>query len=68
MARKPAIPNEVRTEVEDIVAEFNRKTFRDSGIAYSSHYRRKYLYLKLNDYGDPTRICLLTYTGEMDAL
>jgi hypothetical protein len=67
MARKPVIPHEVRTEVENIVAEFNRKTFRNSGIAYSAHYRGKYLYLKRNDYGDPTPICRLTYTGEMDS-
>ena len=65
MARKPAIPHEVRTEVENIVAEFNRKTFRNSGIAYSAHYRGIYLYLKRNEYGDPTPICRLTYTGEM---
>ena len=67
MARKPVIPHEVRTEVENIVAEFNRKTFRNSGIAYSAHYRGKYLYLKRNEYGDPSPICRLIYTGEMDA-
>ena len=67
MTRKLAIPNEVRTEVENIVSEFNRKTFRNSGIVYSAHYRGKYLYLKRNDYGDPTPICRLTYTGDMDA-
>ena len=67
MPRKPAIPQEVRTEVERLVAEFNRKTFRKSGIAYSAHYKGKYLYLKRNEYGDPSPICRLTYTGEMDA-
>ncbi|MBL7163461.1 MAG: hypothetical protein ISS57_12720 [Anaerolineales bacterium] len=67
MGRKPIIPHEVRTEVERIVADFNRRTFRNSGIAYSAHYRGKYIYLKRNEYGDPTPICRLTYTGEMDA-
>ncbi|MBS1248948.1 MAG: hypothetical protein MAG431_00518 [Chloroflexi bacterium] len=66
MARKQIIPNEVRTEVERIIADFNRETFRDSGIAYSAHFRTKYLYLKRNDYGDPMPICRLTYTGDMD--
>lgn len=67
MARKPVIPNEVRTEVERIITDFNRKTFRNTGMAYSAHYRGKYLYLKRDEYGDPTPICRLTYTGEMDA-
>ena len=66
MARKPTIPPEVRTEVEQIVADFNRKTFRNSGIVYSAHYRGKYLYLKRSEYGDPTPICRLTYNGGMD--
>jgi len=46
MARKPVIPHEVKTEVENTVAEFNRKTFRNSGIAYSARYRGEHLYLK----------------------
>ncbi|MEA2007534.1 MAG: hypothetical protein U9O54_00260 [Chloroflexota bacterium] len=67
MSRKKAIPDEVREEVERIVAKFNQKTFQNSGIAYSAHYRGKFLYLKRNEYGDPSPICRLTYTGEMDA-
>ncbi|MEA3349406.1 MAG: hypothetical protein U9Q82_02155 [Chloroflexota bacterium] len=67
MARKKAIPDEVRAKVEHIVADFNRETFKNSGIAYSVHYQGKYLYLKRNEYGDPSPICRLTYTGEMDA-
>jgi len=66
MGRKPAIPREVRAEVKLIVTDFNRGTFRNSGIAYSAHYRGKYLYLKRNEYGTPSPICCLTYTGEMD--
>ncbi|MBL7164545.1 MAG: hypothetical protein ISS57_18315 [Anaerolineales bacterium] len=67
MSKRSTIPNEVRTEVGRIVADFNRKTFRNSGIAYSAHYRGKYLYLRRNEYGDPTPICRLTYTGDMQA-
>ncbi|MBC8497302.1 MAG: hypothetical protein ISS57_01550 [Anaerolineales bacterium] len=66
MPRKPAIPNEVRTEVERIITDFNRRTFRNSGIAYSAHYRGKHLYLKRNEYGKPIPICCLTYTGDMN--
>ncbi len=65
MPRKKTIPNEVRAEVEKIIADFNRKTFRNSGIAYSAHYRGKYLYLKRNEYGSPAAICRLTYNGKM---
>lgn len=66
MPRKKAIPNEVRAEVEKIVADFNRKTFRTSRIAYSAHYRGKNLYLKRNEYGSPSPICRLTNNGKMD--
>ncbi|OQX61018.1 MAG: hypothetical protein B5M51_09085 [Anaerolinea sp. 4484_236] len=65
--RKKAIPDEVREEVERIVSKFNRKMFRNSGIAYSTQYKGKYLYLKRNEHGKPGPICRLTYTGEMDA-
>ena len=67
MSQRSTIPDKVRTEVERIIADFNHKTFSNTGIAYSAHYRGKYLYLKRNEYSDPSPICRLTYTGEMDA-
>jgi len=66
MARKPTIPYEVRTEVEGIIVNFNRITFKNSGIAYSAQYRGKHIYLKRNEYGEPSPICRLTYNGAMD--
>jgi hypothetical protein len=67
VAGNVTIPNEIRTEVEGIVANFNRRTFQNSGIAYLAHNRGQYLYLKRNEYGNPIPICRLTYTGRMDA-
>jgi len=66
MPRKPAIPAEVRAEVERIVAQFNRQHLSQLGLAYSVHIRGKYLYLDRNDFGKPSPICRLTYNGGME--
>lgn len=66
MARKPAIPNEVRTEVEGIVADFNRLHLAKRSAAYSVRFRGKYAYIDRDEYGRPSPICRLTYNGAMD--
>ena len=53
MPRKPAIPNEVRTEAERSIADLNCKIFRNTAIAYAVHYRGKYICLKHNESSDP---------------
>jgi len=65
--KKQSIPDDVRAEVERVVADFNHKTFGNAGVAYSAHFRGKYLYLKRSVlHGKPHPICRLTYTGKMD--
>ncbi|MBU1660087.1 MAG: hypothetical protein KKD28_01285 [Chloroflexi bacterium] len=66
MARKPTIPNEVRTEVERIVVEFNSKNLAKRGAGYSVRFRGNYTYVDRGEYGSPSPICRLTYNGAMD--
>ena len=65
MARKPAIPYEIREEVEKIVAAFNQKIFQDSMTGYVARFKGKYLYLDRNEYHRPSPICRLQFNGEM---
>jgi len=66
MARKPAIPYEVREEVEKIVAAFNRKTFKNPARGFSARFKGQYLYLDRNEHHRPSPICRLKYNGQMD--
>jgi hypothetical protein len=65
--RKPKIPDEVKKQANEIVARFNETEIRDSRSYYLTRYRGQYLYLDRVRYGEPSPICRLTYTGEMDA-
>jgi hypothetical protein len=66
MAAK-SIPQDIRKQVEEIVARFNRQVVRAPGRFYSARYRGKYLYLDRNDYGRVGPRCRLEYTGDMNA-
>ncbi len=67
MTKKQSIPDDVRAEVERIVADFNHEASGNTGVAYSAHFRGKYLYLKRSAvFGKPQPICRLIYTGEID--
>jgi hypothetical protein len=62
-----AIPDDIRQRVDDIVARFNRKTFRDSDLRYVPRYKKGvYLYLDRCDFGEPSPICRLRYTGKLE--
>lgn len=65
MAAK-AIPEQIRGQVEKIVAGFNERGIRDPECRYVTRYRGRYLYLDRSDYGTLCPICRLTYTGDMD--
>lgn len=62
---KVAIPEEIRQQVEAIVAQFNKTELRGS-VSYSVHFRGKFAYLDRTAYGKSGPICRLTYQGEMD--
>jgi hypothetical protein len=65
MSRK-TIPEQLKREVEEIVADFNRKVLQDPNSSYVARYRGQYLYLDRVAYGRVDPICRLTYTGARD--
>jgi hypothetical protein len=65
-APKRGIPEEVKTQVEDIVARFHTSEIRNPRCRYIPRYRGKFLYLDREDYGRLHPICRLEYTGKMD--
>jgi len=65
MAKK-SIPDEVREEVEQIVARFNTKLSKRSQSSYVPRFKGQYLFLDRSDYGKIGPICRLRYEGKMD--
>lgn len=65
MARKKMIPDEVRAEVETIVAQFNREVVKKPSGYFSVRFRGKYAYLDRNAYGHVGPRARITYTGDM---
>jgi hypothetical protein len=65
-ARRHAIPEDVKKQVEAIVDAFNTRVLRDPRRYYHPRYRGLYVYLNRVDDGIPKCICRLTYTGPMD--
>jgi hypothetical protein len=63
---KPIISEQVITQVEEIVADFNRKIIRDPNRYYVTRYRGRYLYLDRRDHGFVSQVCRLEYTGSID--
>jgi len=61
-----SIPKEIQDQVNEIIADFNRKRFGKSGRGYQARFRGRFLYLSRTDWGRPSPICRLTYTGQMD--
>jgi len=59
------IPDEVKTDVEDIVQHFNTTAIRSPHCVYVPRYRGKFLYLDRRDYGRLHPICRLEYTGNI---
>jgi hypothetical protein len=64
MAKRP-IPDEVKAQVNEIVARFNEGS-NDPTCYYVARFRGPYLYLDRSDFGQIGPICRLKYTGDMD--
>ena len=62
---KKQIPEQVKTEVKELVARLNKRILKDPNCYYVPRYRGQYLYLDRADYGRVGPICRLTYTGEI---
>ena len=59
------IPQEIKVQVEAIVAQFNRTVVRDPETFFSVRFRSQYVYLDRDDYGPVGPRGRLTWTGEM---
>ena len=59
------IPNEVKAQVNEIVARFNEGS-NDPTCYYVARFRGPYLYLDRSDFGQVGPICRLKYTGDMN--
>ena len=66
MGKKPAIPREIRSEVERIVEDFNERVLKDQGQYYLTRFSGRFLYLDRSDRGRMGSICRLEYQGSMD--
>src|SRR5918996_2157299 len=65
-ARRQSIPDDIKSQVDAIVATFNTRVIRDPNRYYCTRYRGNHLYLDRLDYGMVKARCRLTYTGPMD--
>ncbi len=63
---KPVIPQTIQSQVETIVAEFNRSRFPKPERGYQARFRGRFLYLDRCDLGEPFQICRLEYQGRLD--
>lgn len=66
MGKKPAIPREIKDQVERIVEGFNGTVLKDLGRYYLVRFKARFLYLDRSDYGRVGPICRLEYRGGMD--
>jgi hypothetical protein len=62
---KEGIPDEIKAQVNEIVARFNEGS-GDPTCFYATRYRGNYLYLDRSDFGQIGPICRLKYTGDMN--
>ena len=64
---KIKIPPEVKAQVDEIVANFNRTELKNQPRRwFSTRYRGQYLYLDHPKTYRTWPVCRLTYTGKMD--
>ena len=61
-----SIPKDIKVQVEEIIADFNRETFSGAPVGYQARFRGRFLYLDRDEFGMVGQICRLTYNGKMD--
>jgi hypothetical protein len=62
---KERIPDEIKAQVNEIVARFNEGS-GDPTCFYAARFRGSYLYLDRRDFGRIGPICRLKYTGDVN--
>lgn len=63
---KKGIPEDVKKQADEIVANFNKQVIKNPNYYYVTRYKGEYLYLDRYDYGRTGPICRLKYRGSMD--
>lgn len=63
---RQAIPQHVKEWADTAIQQFNSTVIRDPTYFYVARYRGPYLYLDRLDYGQPSHVARLTYTGSTD--
>lgn len=64
--RTQAIPDDVKTRVNEIVEAFNKSEANAKRCPYVARFQDKYLYLDRRKRGGQSPICRLKYTGKLD--
>ncbi len=62
---KPSIPEEIKKQVEEMVAAFNQKVIKNPNYFFAPWYRGRYLYLDRLENGRLEARCRLSWTGSM---
>lgn len=66
MAKKKAIPDEIKQQAIQRIDRFNEKELAGTRFCYVPRWRRGCLYLDRIDDGTQGPICRLTFTGDID--
>ncbi len=61
-----AIPIGLKIKIEEIVQQVNREIIKNPKYHYSTRYKGKFLYLDRSDFGRPSQICRLEYSGSIN--
>ena len=64
--RKPAIPDEIREQMDRRIETFNQKQLPKSKCYYISRYKGKFMYLDRWQYGSQNRVCRLKFNDQID--
>ncbi len=59
------IKESVKIEIKEIIEKFNREKFASKDVFYFPKFKKNYLYLFINRYGDIDPMCRLKYNGKM---
>ena len=63
-AKRISIPEDVKRQVEEIVAQFNKKSGR-ADCYYEARFEGRRLHLDRCDYGNLGPVCRLSYSGSL---
>jgi hypothetical protein len=64
---KLTITGDLKQTIDAAIERFNQTVIQDPNLAYAARYRGRFLYLDRLDFGEPTPIARLTYTGDLSA-